>query len=166
MNICDDEGFLPVRQSRTIEGTTPLTDVLSKISGETSGFILTESGKAQGYISANQIITNLVETGSWKGLEQQAVIDLIRNPSVDLSMIPVAKQVVAAGEHSDNLQAYRHLIVQVVEGGRLAGFVLPKELISEIHTPPHVYYCTNPDGSHPNNEPRTYCRVCPYPVPE
>jgi hypothetical protein len=166
MQIGDSAGFLPANQARTIDVATPLGEVLEKIEGHTSGFVLSKSGKSQGYVSASQIISNLVDTGSWKGLGQQAIIDLVRNPGVNLSMVPVSNQPVASEADSATLKAYSDLVVQVMKGGKLTGFVLPNELTSDIHTTPRVYHCKNPKSPHPNSRPGPYCRICPYAVPE
>jgi hypothetical protein len=161
-NIKDLQSYLPHNQVPIIEETTPLRDVLPHLSGNVVGFIVKNSNKPEtyrGYISGNQIF-GLVKTGTWKHVQENGILNLLQNPRIGVSIVPMAENSLAPNDISPSLGSSIVHLVKSEQG--IEGFLFPDNL-QELQIPPKVFYCSNPLNAHPNAMPGR-CSSCPFPV--
>ena len=163
--IEDSNRFVASNKVPTIEGATSLRDALSRLYEQDAvGFVLTQGGKTQGYVSRRQIISNFVRRGSWINIQNETIRRLIDNPAVDLSPIRVAEQSIPVGTQTAGLGSRSGYVIAIGDEGRTVGYVFPEKLIAEIQTPVPLYYCQNPAERHPNATSDGLCNYCPFPV--
>lgn len=162
--IDDSRSFVPHNQVFTVTDTTPLKDVLHYLSGEIKGFILQNSKQPRllrGYVSGHELI-NLVKSGEWKHWKDQELFKLIEDPRVELSMIPMAEKTLNEADAAI-FSGAATTIAQVVGPSDISlGFLFPDKLM-DVHVSPQVFWCTNPQNSHPNAQPGR-CSSCPFSV--
>lgn len=162
--IKDSHGFLPQKKISVVADTTPLKDALSELSGEISGFVLessTHPAHLRGYVSGSQVF-NLVKSGKWKQLNEESLLKLAENPAVEVTMTPMAKEVLRINDENIPLSV-RSKIARVIDPtGDTSGYFLGDKLMG-VHTSPRVLFCANPKTSHPNSQ-AGRCGFCPFPV--
>jgi hypothetical protein len=163
--IEDSNRFVASNKIPTIEGATSLRDALGKLYEQDAvGFVLSQGGETQGYVSRRQIISNLVGRGSWINIQNETIRTLIDNPTVDLSPIRIAEQSLPVGTQTEGLGSSSGYVIAIGDKGRTVGYVFPEKLIVEIQTPVPFYYCKNPAERHPNATSGGLCNYCPFPV--
>jgi len=160
----DSPNFLPNKRVSFIAETTPLKDLIPRLSEDKIGFVIKSSDQAhyQGYVSGLQLV-NFIKGGKWHQLKDKEIISLIADPQVEVTMIPMSNNVLQKDEDDDVgiLLSTQSQMIPVIESAEYtAGYMLPP---NAIQTPPRTFYCSNPIESHPNAQ-RGSCSSCPFPV--
>jgi len=176
--LSETEHFVSLDRLPVVPGWLPTFNVFATASRHGVGAaIIDHLGRPSFFVELRRLAEIILGDEEVKGValgDQLPIFKLVTESRVRELLIEIApalaevdQQLVRVDADAEPLREQKERVYGVTDQkGHLIGWFLNHEnLRGQANTPPPIFYCTNPDGRHENNDPDSgTCYSCPYPI--